>query len=92
MDGIHSGWDPEKRAQWARALMQRMDRLLAPQTCIQVREARACVLSDAKSIYAHSFRRPRRLYPDDDQYFDEVVAYLNATSPLRRCGEVGRDA
>lgn len=91
MDGIHSGWVPEKRVQWARELMQRMDALLAPQTCIQVRERCACVLSDARSIYARSFRRLRRLYPDDDQYLDEVVAYLNATSPLRRCGEVTRD-
>jgi len=91
MDYANSGSKPEVKAEWARQLMQRMDQLLEPQTCVQVREGCACVLSNDKSIYACTFRKLRKLYPEENQYLDEVVKYLNATSPLRRCGQVSRE-
>jgi hypothetical protein len=65
--------------------------MLEPETCVKIREGCACVLSNEKSIYARTFRKLRKLYPNDDQYLDEVVKYLNATAPLRRCGEVTRE-
>jgi hypothetical protein len=62
-----------------------------PETCFKIREGCACVLPNEKSIYARTFRKLRKVYPDDDPYLDEVVKYLNATEPLRRCGEVTRE-
>jgi hypothetical protein len=91
MDYVNSSSVPEVKVGWAREMMQRMDRMLDPETCIQIREGCACVLSNEKSIYARTFRKLRKLYPDDDQYIDEVIKYLNATAPLRRCGEVTRE-
>jgi hypothetical protein len=91
MDGVTNSSKPEIKAAWAREMMRRMDHLLKPETRIIVREGCACLLSNEKSIYARTFRKLRRLYPDDDdRYLDEVVAYLNSTAPLRRCGEVTR--
>ena len=49
------------------------------------------MLTNEKSIYARNFRRLRKLFPDDSEYLDEVVKYLNSTAPWRRCGEVTRD-
>jgi hypothetical protein len=91
MDYVNSSSKPEAKVDWARELMQRMDELLAPETCIKIREGCACVLSNEKSIYARTFRKLRKQYPDDDAYLDEVVSYLNATTPLRRCGDVTRE-
>ena len=91
MDRINNHSKPEDKVGWARELMQRMDSRLDPEICIKVREGCACVVSNEKSIYARTFRRLRKLYSDDDEYIDEVIKYLNATSPLRRCGEVTRD-
>ena len=91
MDYVHSGSRPEVKVGWARELMRRMDELLDRETCIAVREGCACVLSNEKSVYARTFRRLRKQYPDDDAYLDEVVQYLNATTPLRRCGDVTRE-
>jgi len=91
MDYVTGSSGPEVKASWAREMMQRMDRLLDAETCIQVREGCACVVSNDKSVYARNFRRLRKLYPDDSEYLDRVVEYLNATTPLRRCGEVTRD-
>ncbi|MBN2394266.1 MAG: hypothetical protein JXR84_26270 [Anaerolineae bacterium] len=91
MDKINNSSKPEDKVAWARELMQRMDSRLDAETCIKVREGCACVVSNEKSIYARNFRRLRKLHPDDDTYIDEVITYLNATAPLRRCGEVTRD-
>ena len=91
MDTINSSSKPEIKSCWARELMYRMDSLLDPDTCIKVREGCACVVSNQNSIYAKTFRKLRKLYPDDEAYIDEVIKYLNATAPLRRCGEVTRD-
>jgi len=91
MDYVNPSSQPAVKVAWARELMQRMDTLLDVETCIQVREGCACVVSNANSIYARNFRRLRKLYPDDNEYLDEVVKYLNATTPLRRCGEVTRE-
>ena len=91
MDRIRNSSQPEDKVRWAGVLMERMDSLLDSETCIKVREGCACVLSNENSIYARNFRRLRKLYPDDDHYLDKVVSYLNATTPLRRCGEVSRD-
>ncbi|HHW10466.1 MAG TPA: hypothetical protein GXX29_10865 [Firmicutes bacterium] len=88
MDYIREGSSPEVKAKWAYELMERMNRLLDADTCIKVREKCACVLSNENSIYAKGFRRIRRQYPDDHEYLREVVAYLNSTKPLRRCGAV----
>jgi hypothetical protein len=81
----------EVKVGWASEVMQRMDRMLDPETCIKIREGCACVLSNEKSIYARTFRKLRKRYPNEDEYIDEVVKYLNSTSPLRRCGDVTRD-
>jgi hypothetical protein len=91
MDHVTNSSKPEVKADWAREMMRRMDETLPPETRIAIREGCACVLSNEKSIYARTFRKLRRLHPDDDRYLDEVVAYLNSTTPLRRCGEVTRD-
>ena len=91
MDYVTGSSKPEVKVDWAREMMQRMDAMLEPETCVKIREGCACVLSNDKSIYARTFRKLRKLYPDDDQYLDEVVKYLNATTPLRRCGEVARE-
>lgn len=91
MDYVTGSAKPAVKAAWAGEMMQRMDRMLDAETCIKVREGCACVLSNEKSIYARAFRKLRQLYPDEDEYIDEVVKYLNATSPLRRCGEVTRE-
>jgi hypothetical protein len=91
MDTLSQSSKPAVKVEWARELMQRMDALLDAETCIRVREGCACVLSNEKSIYARNFRRLRKLFPDDSEYLDEVVKYLNATAPLRRCGEVTRE-
>jgi hypothetical protein len=91
MDYVSSSSKPEVKVAWAREAMQRMDQHLDPETCIKVREECACVKSNEKSIFARNFRRLRKLYPDDSEYLDEVVKYLNATTPLQRCGEVTRE-
>lgn len=91
MDYISSSSSPEVKARWAGEMMQRLDSMLDPETCIHVREGCACVLSNEKSIYARAFRKLHKQYPDEDRYLDEVVKYLNGTSPLRRCGEVTRE-
>lgn len=91
MDYVSAGSSPEVKVRWAGEMMERMDSMLDPETCIHIREGCACVLSNEKSIYARSFHKLRKLYSDDDQYLDEVVKYLNGTSPLRRCGEVSRE-
>ncbi len=91
MDDVNQSSKPEVKVAWARELMQRMDTFLNAETCIQVREGCACVVSNEKSIYARTFRHLRKLYPNDDEYLDEVVKYLNSTTPLRRCGEVTRE-
>jgi hypothetical protein len=91
MDYVNSGSKPEIKVGWAREMMQRMNSMLDPATCIKIREGCACVVSNEKSIYARTFRKLRKLYPDDGQYIDEVVKYLNSTTPLRRCGDVTRD-
>ena len=90
LDYVKAGSKPEVKAQWAYELMERMDRLLDEETCIKVREGCACVQSNEKSIYAKTFCKLRKLYPDDEDYIREVIAYLNSTEPLRRCGEVTR--
>ena len=86
MDYVTSSSKPEVKVGWAREMMQRMDEMLEPETCIKIREGCACVLSSEKSIYARTFRKLRKLYLDDDQYLDEVVNYLNATTPLALWG------
>jgi hypothetical protein len=91
MDYVNQSSQPAAKVEWARELMQRMDTFLNAETCIKVREACACVLSNEKSIYARTFMRLRKLYPNDNEYLDEVVKYLNSTTPLRRCGEVTRE-
>jgi hypothetical protein len=91
MDTVNSSSKPEVKVDWAREMMGRMDRMLDPETCVKIREGCACVLSNEKSIYARTFRKLRKLHPDDDHYIDEVVRYLNATTPLRRCGDVTRE-
>ena len=91
MDYVSQSSKPAVKVEWARELMRRMDTLLDAETCIKVREGCACVLSNEKSVYACNFRRLRKLYPDDSEYLDEVVKYLNSTAPLLRCGEVTRD-
>lgn len=91
MDKVNSSSKPEDKVSWACELMRRMDSRLDAETRIKVREGCACVVSNENSIYARNFRRLRKLYPDDDTYIDEVIKYLNATAPLRRCGEVTRD-
>jgi hypothetical protein len=91
MDYVAVNSKPDVKVEWARIMMERMDSSLDAETCIKVREGCACVLSNEKSIYARTFRKLRKLYPDDDQYLDEVVKYLNATAPLRRCGDVSRE-
>ena len=88
MDYLSSGSKPEVKVAWASELMRRMDSMLDEETCVKVREGCACVLTNEKSIYARNFRKLRKIYPDDSEYLDEVVKYLNATEPLRRCGEV----
>ena len=88
MDYVQDGSTPEVKARWACEMMDRMDRLLDEATRMRVREGCACVLSGEKSIYAKTFRKLRKLNPDDDVYLREVIAYLNSTQPLRRCGEV----
>ena len=91
MDYVSQSSKPAVKVEWASELMRRMDTLLDAETCIKVREGCACVLSNEKSVYARNFRRLRKLYPNDSEYLDEVVKYLNYTAPLRRCGEVTRD-
>lgn len=91
LDYLGGSPKPKVRVRWAREAMERLDTLLDPETRIRVREGCACVLSNEKSIYAQSFRKLRKLYRDDDAYLDEVVKYLNATTPLRRCSEVTRE-
>jgi hypothetical protein len=91
LDGVRGGSSPAVKVEWARAAMERLDALIEPETCIRIREECACLLSNEKSIYARNFRRLRNQYPDDDAYLDAVVDYLNATAPLRRCGEVTRE-
>ena len=91
MDHVRNSSKPEVKADWACEMMRRMDAMLSPETRIAIREGCACVLSNEKSIYARTFRTLRKLHPDDDRYLEEVVAYLNSTMPLRRCGEVARD-
>jgi hypothetical protein len=91
MDDVHAGSKPEVKVDWARELMRRMDEMLDPETCVQIREGCACVLSNERSIYARAFRKLRKQYPGDDAYLDQVVGYLNATTPLRRCGDVTRE-
>jgi hypothetical protein len=91
LDTIRPGSKPEQKVAWAREAMARLDALVAPETCIKIREGCACLLSNAKSIYARNFRTLLKPYPDDEAYLDAVVAYLNATASLRRCGEVTRE-
>ena len=91
MDYVKSTSTPEVKVCWAREMMQRMDAALDPDTCIRIREECACLLSNQSSIYARTFRKLRNQYPDDDDYVDAVVNYLNSTTPLRRCGEVTRE-
>jgi hypothetical protein len=91
MGYVNSSSKPEVKVAWAREMIERMDRMLDQETCVKIREGCACVLSNEKSIYARTFRKLRKLYPDDDRYVDEVVTYLNATAPLRQCGEITRD-
>ncbi len=91
MDYVTDRSTSRVKVAWAREMMGRMDELLDAETRIRVREGCACLLSNEKSIYAQTFRKLRKLYPDDDAYLDEVVKYLNATAPLRRCGDVTRD-
>ena len=91
MDHVRNSSKPEAKADWAREMMRRMDETLPPETRISIREGCACLLSNEKSIYARTFRKLRRLHPDDDRYLDAVVAYLNGTTPLHRCGGVTRD-
>ena len=91
MDYVTSSSKPDVRVGWAREMMAHMEGVLDPETCITVREGCACVLSNENSIYARMFRKLRKLHPDDDDYIDEVTRYLNATEPLRRCGDVTRD-
>ena len=91
MDYVSQSSKPAVKVEWARELMRRMDTLLDAEKCTKVREGCACVVSNAKSIYARNFRHLRKLYPNDNEYLDEVVKYLNATTPLRRCGEVIRE-
>jgi len=90
MDYVRDSSRPEVKAAWAYEMMARMARLLDPSTCTKVREGCACVLSNEQSIYAKTFRKLRKVHPDDEEYIQEVVAYLNSTAPLRRCGEVTR--
>lgn len=90
MDYVKDGSSPEIKAHWAVEMMRRMDETLDEATGIAVREGCACVLSNKSSIYARTFRRLRKHHPDDDAYLHAVVAYLDGTRPLRRCGEVTR--
>jgi hypothetical protein len=91
LDTIRPGSKPEQKVAWAREAMARLDALVAPETSIKIREGCACLLSNAKSIYARNFRKLRKQHPNDESYLNAVVAYLNATAPLRRCGEVTRE-
>lgn len=88
MDYIRDGSEPEVKAQWAREMMERMDRTLDEDTRKRVRERCSCVSSNENSVYAKTFRRLRRQYPLDEEYVGQVVEYLNGTKPLLRCGEV----
>lgn len=90
MDRVHDGSLPEAKAAWAVEMMRRLDGTLDEETRIRVRERCACVFSGERSVYAQQFRRLRKQHRDDDAYLDAVVAYLDGTRPLRRCGEVTR--
>ena len=90
MDNVKDGSPPEAKARWAVEMMRRLDDALDEATRIRVREGCACVFSNESSVYARTFRRLRKQHSDDDAYLNEVVAYLDGTRPLRRCGEVTR--
>lgn len=90
MDYVRDGAKPEVKAAWACEMMDRMDRLLEEPTRRRVREKCSCVFSNENSIYAKTFRRLRKQYPSNEEYLDQVVAYLNGTEPLLRCGDVER--
>lgn len=91
MDYIKDSSSPEIKAKWASEIIQRLDNFVDKETCIKIRENCACVKSNEKSIYAQMFRRLRKQYKEDSEYLNAVVDYLNATAPLRRCGEVSLD-
>lgn len=91
MDSIRDGSPPAAKACWAMEMMRRLDDTLDEASRIKVREGCACVLSGESSIYARSLRRLRKQLSDEDAYLNEVVAYLDGTRPLRRCGEVTRE-
>lgn len=91
MDYIRESSSPEAKAQWAYEVVKRMDEMLDSDTCIKVRENCTCLKSNGNSIYAKTFRKLRKQYADEGRYIDEVVKYLNGTSPLRRCGKVSRE-
>lgn len=91
MDDIRDTSNPAKKVRWANEMMARMERSLDSDTCISVREQCACLVSNESSVYAKTFRRLRKQYADDGLYLQAVIDYLNATAPLRRCGEVSAE-
>ena len=88
MDYIKDGSNPDVKAEWAGKIVKRMDENLNSDVCINIRENCACLKSNEKSIYAQTFKKLRKQNNDESEYLNAVVDYLNATAPLRRCGEV----
>lgn len=91
MDYIKDSSSPKIKAKWAEEIIERLDKHVDKETCIKIRENCACLKSNEKSIYVQMFKRLRKQYIDDHEYLNAVVDYLNATTPLRRCGEVSLD-
>jgi hypothetical protein len=91
IDYIKDSSNLDVKAQWAEEITKRLDSYLDKETCVKIRENCACLLSNEKSTYAQTLRRLRKQYSNDTEYLNAVVAYLNSTTPLRRCGDVSLD-
>ncbi|HCA29782.1 MAG TPA: hypothetical protein DEP23_09555 [Ruminococcaceae bacterium] len=91
LDGIKDSASPHAKAEWACVVTARLDTLLDEETHIKVREHCACLFSNEKSIYAKEFRRLRKQFADNAEYLHAAIYYLNATAPLKRCGDVSLD-
>jgi hypothetical protein len=84
LDNVTGRELPQEAADWARAVISRLEDKIASEDLIAIREECACIKANKYSAYnTKYFKEIREQHPDDTDYLRAVVDFLNGRG---RCG------
>jgi hypothetical protein len=85
LDYVTGKETPQEAAEWARAVVERLENQIDGEALIEIREECACIKANKYSAYNKKyFKELRAQHPEDDEaYLKVVVDFLNVHN---RCG------